>query len=277
MTEAHVPLVTPFPNEQLLIVADTLNDLEKVWLANSNRLGTLTRSTEDSDGYVRGHGLPEDHPVVLTLGGIVDALNQLVKEVSSEVEQAVKKHPLGPWIKSTRGVGFKQGARMIAALSGDPYVNLLTGEPRTVSQLWRYCGLDVLPFDPEQSAVQATIDARGTYDGAPQTTVPGHVRPDTQMIIAGDRPPGSGHAPKRTRGQKNTWNPDARMRAYLIGAKCVQVGGPYREVYDQRRAHTAVTRPEWTPGHSHNDGIRVASKAMLRDMWREAKRLHEND
>ncbi len=43
---------------------------------------------------------------------------------------------------------------------------------------------------------------------------------------------------------------------------------------DQRRAHTATSHPEWTDGHSHNDGLRVASKAILRDLWRAARDWH---
>jgi hypothetical protein len=45
--------------------------------------------------------------------------------------------------------------------------------------------------------------------------------------------------------------------------------------YDARRAHTAVTHPDWTDGHSHNDALRVASKAILRDLWRAARDWHQ--
>ena len=45
-------------------------------------------------------------------------------------------------------------------------------------------------------------------------------------------------------------------------------------VIDQRRQRTATTHPEWTPGHSLNDAMRVASKRLLRDLWREARRCH---
>ena len=31
---------------------------------------------------------------------------------------------------------------------------------------------------------------------------------------------------------------------------------------------------EWTPGHSLNDAMRVASKRLLCDLWREARRCH---
>lgn len=41
--------------------------------------------------------------------------------------------------------------------------------------------------------------------------------------------------------------------------------------------HTAITHPEWTPGHSLNDGMRIASKRLLRDLWREARRIHAEE
>jgi len=49
---------------------------------------------------------------------------------------------------------------------------------------------------------------------------------------------------------------------------------PYRVVYDTRRAHTAVTHPEWTDGHSHNDALRIAAKEVLKDLWRAARDYH---
>jgi hypothetical protein len=58
---------------------------------------------------------------------------------------------------------------------------------------------------------------------------------------------------------------------HLDGCKC----SPYRIKVDQRRTRTLLTHPEWKPGHSLNDGMRVASKELLKDLWREAKRIHE--
>jgi hypothetical protein len=49
---------------------------------------------------------------------------------------------------------------------------------------------------------------------------------------------------------------------------------PYRVVYDRRRAHTAKTRPDWTDGHHHNDALRVASKEVLKQLWRAARDWH---
>lgn len=44
----------------------------------------------------------------------------------------------------------------------------------------------------------------------------------------------------------------------------------YRLLYEQRRAHTATTHPEWTAGHSHNDALRIVGKQLLADLWEAA-------
>ena len=133
------PVVTLF-DPTLALAADVLDDLERVKVSNENRLRQLTRSTEDSDGELRGFGLDESHPDVARLASLVPACKT--------------------------GTGIAD---------------------------------------------------------------------------------------------------------HLDGCAC----SPYRVVVDERRKHTAVTHPDWTPGHSLNDAMRVASKRLLRDLWREARRLHE--
>ena len=45
------------------------------------------------------------------------------------------------------------------------------------------------------------------------------------------------------------------------------IGGPYRAVYDARRARTAETHPDWSKAHSHNDALRIMTKRLIRDLW----------
>lgn len=45
--------------------------------------------------------------------------------------------------------------------------------------------------------------------------------------------------------------------------------GPYGEIYQKRRAHTAAAHQDWSKGHSYMDAIRVMMKAFLKDLWRE--------
>lgn len=92
-----------------------------------------------------------------------------------------------------------------------------------------------------------------------------------------------GHAPRRQRGQQANWSTRAKTRAYLMAEACVKlVGGgtkrrsPYRDVYDAARAHDEARQSEretpLTDGHCHARAMRRVSKAILADMWAEARK-----
>jgi hypothetical protein len=69
---------------------------------------------------------------------------------------------------------------------------------------------------------------------------------------------------------------DSMFRAQWQSAKKAggDVGkpnGPYGQVYADRRAHTAVTHPDWSKMHAHRDALRVMMKRFLKDLrhaWR---------
>lgn len=231
----------------LSTLSDMLDDLQATRTANENRLRELTRSAEDRDGKVRGFGLRDDHSSVVQITALVTALVKMERAAVLELQRCLRKHPLGPWVKATKGVGEKQGARLLAAV-GDPYWNDLHERPRTVSELWAYCGYHVL----------------------------------------------DGKAPARARGAKANWSATAKMRAYLVAESCMkQRESPYRVVYDDARAHDegalhpneckrcgpagrpAQVGSPLSKGHAHARAMRKVSKAVLRDLWRESKRLHE--
>lgn len=240
------PNVCSLADPTLALAADILDDLEKVKNANQNRLRTLTRNTTDADGEMRGFGLDTTHPDVARLAAIVDLLTKAEHDATLNLQRAMRKHALGPWVKQQKGVGEKQAARLLAAI-GDPYWNNATNAPRTVSALWAYCGLHVA----------------------------------------------NGEAARRRKGVQANWSTNAKTRAWLIIEACMKqldpacktgTGiadhtdgcrcSPYRVAVDNRRHHTATTHPDWTAGHSLNDAMRVASKQLLRDLWREAHRAH---
>lgn len=224
------------------MAAQVVDDLERTRIANENRLRQMTRDETDSDGEERGLGLTTDHPDVARLAGVVDGLVALEHQAVLGLQRAMRRHPLGPWVKEQQGVGEKQAARLLAVI-GDPYWNTLHDRPRTVSELWAYCGLHVVPA--------------GGDHGATATH-------------------GSAVAARRVKGKKANWSNDAKTRAYLVAVSCMKSpGSPYRDVYLDRRAHTLVTQPDWTSGHSHNDALRITSKAILRDLWSAARDLHE--
>lgn len=254
MTTTYVPtLDAPY----LSLSADILDDLEKVRIANENRLRQLTRSVEDVDDEVRGFGLTEDSPEVAHVTKLVETLVATEHDAETNLKRELRGHPLGAWVKGARGVGEKQAARLLAAI-GDPYIrppmensdgDLEPARPRTVSELWAYCGY--------------------------------HVMPD-------------GSAAARRRGEHANWSATAKMRVYLIAVSIVKAGGPYREVYDRARVKydgavhdreckrcgpsgkPAQPGSELSAGHQHNRALRLVSKEILKDLWIEAKRIHES-
>ncbi|WP_347590361.1 hypothetical protein [Acrocarpospora sp. B8E8] len=125
---------------------------------------------------------------------------------------------------------------------------------------------------------------------------------------------GVGVAPKRARGAKANWSDTARTRARLIAESCIKqlartcpadaeqgfathadgcACARYRKVYDATRVKYAdaihhVECPQCGPkgkpaqpgsdlsrGHKHGRALRAVSKELLKDLWREARRIHE--
>lgn len=251
----------------LAILADAVDDLEQVRVATENRLRSL--------GEVKGI---EDSPEAKRMQSVLDGIAALEHGAVLNLQREMKASPLGPWMESMKGVGAKQLARLLGAI-GDPYWNDLHGRPRTVSELWAYCGLHTVPADQ---------------------TITGH-----QIRSVG----GDTNVPARRRkGTKANWSSTAKSRVWLIADSCIkQMDSPYRAKYDEYRAIAATkvhshqcqnskrpplasngcgTRehPEWgapgSPwrnGHRHAYALRRVSKDILKDLWRESRRLHGRD
>ncbi|HOW94831.1 MAG TPA: hypothetical protein PLF91_10110 [Mycolicibacterium fallax] len=243
----------------LALAADVVDDLERVKIANQNRLRTLTAQDE------YGHGMSVDHPDVKRLAALVKALEDAEHQATLNLARVMRHHPLGGWVKASKGVGEKQAARLLASI-GDPYWNDLHSRPRRLRELYAFCGMSVVGTGTNRSC-------------------------DSQT------PCGAGSAPTKVRGERVTWNPDARMRLWLIASKTVMVGhgGPYRQVYDEGRLKYADAihaeeckrcGPKGKPAqpdsplsaaHQHARAIRLIAKAILRDLWTAAKNIHEGE
>lgn len=247
----------------LLIYADALDDLERVRIATENRVRSL-RQVKGLDGS----------PEADRMDAMVTGLRSLEHGAELELKRALRKHPLGPWIKATVGIGEKQGGRLLAAI-GDPATR------RTVSQLWAYCGYHVLSAGHSENGHQKNLA------GGDPSSNPGQQGIGTHLGHAGV-------APTRKRGQKANWNSDAKMRAFLVAESCMKKRhSPYRIVYDNGRAKyadalhpteckrcgpagkPAAAGSPLSDGHKHARALRLVAKAVLRDLWIEARRVQE--
>lgn len=224
--------------------AQLLDDIEGIRKSSANRLRILTASDADTDGVVRGFGLDESNYSVKALRNLQDGVDGMEKEVVKALQKIMKDHPLGSWVKAQKGVGEKQAARLLSAI-GDPYMR------------------------PETEIVDDDDNVIEVRPGGPRTV-------SQLWAYAGLHVGDDGVAVRRKKGVQSNWKTEIKTRAYLVATSCIkQMDSPYRKIYDKRRAHTATTNPTWTDGHSHNDALRIVSKALLRDMWIESKRLHD--
>lgn len=95
-----------------------LDDLERVRIMNSNRIGA----------YEREFGKAPPH-----YEAIQARLKATEHETVLELQREWRRHPLAPWAKTIPGAGEKLMARLIAE-TGDP------AERPNVAKLWQYCG-----------------------------------------------------------------------------------------------------------------------------------------
>lgn len=286
---------TPGLDDSVLTLASAvLDDLESVRVANENRLRQLTRSVEDKDGHDRGFGLSIHNPDVLALAGIVAAMNCksevlndlgwvrpakergtpccLEHSAESNLAALMKRHPLGPWVKQAKGVGDKQAARLLAAV-GDPYWNYLHDRPRLVSELWSYCGYG----DAEKQVRRKGVKSNWSDDAKKRVHLIAK-----KCVLQLSKPCYS------VKG-------DDGLVTHTVHVEGECVCGGYRLLYDERKAHYAGSvhprecvrctgkgesaAPVGSlrkAAHVDSLALRAVKKKILRDMWREAKRLHDD-
>ena len=261
----HAPVLV---DHHLAVLANRVNDLEDFRKASANQLGALTRVGEDADGEERGYGLPTDHPAVVESQAIVDAIKAIEDQAIKNLQKKLKKSPLGPWVLAQKGIGFKTMARLLAA-TGDPFWNGLHDRPRTVSELWAYCGYK--PGQRKQKGEQvnwsteAKMRAFNCIDPVKQQLR----KPCVSLKDADNNHVGAVH---------------------VDGCRC----SPYRVIYDEAKAKyvgsvhneecprcTGKGKPPAPigsprkPAHVDQMAVRYATKILLKNLWREAKRLHE--
>lgn len=235
----------------LALAADVRDDLQRVRIANQNRLRHLTRTEADEDGEMRGLGMDESHPDVARLSALIDMLAEAEHQATLNLNRAMRKHPLGPWCKSQKGIGHGTLPARLLAMIGDPYVNMQTGEVRTVSQLWSYCGHGDASRKKRKGMTQADLFALGN--------------PDAKMVVHL-----IAEGVMKARGQyrdvydKRKANTEGREHA----AECVRCGPSGKP---------AQPGSPWSDAHRHADALRITGKEILRGLWREAKRLHDGD
>ena len=220
----------------LVIHAESVDDLERVRISNENRLRSLTTV----------YGLTPDHPDVARMAGIVEAMGKFEHDATLNLQRAMRRHPLGPWVKAQKGIGEKQAARLLASI-GDPYWNTLHQRPRTVSELWAYAGMHVINgASPRHQKGQ-----QGNWNDTARMRI---------WLIASAMPkfPGGTYEQAYRAARE-------KYAASTHAAPCARCGP---------KGKPAPAGSDLSDGHKHARAIRIVAKEILRDLWIEARRLH---
>jgi hypothetical protein len=230
----------------LRLAADSVDDIEKLRIAAENRLSALTRTEEDKDGLVRGQGLSVLQPERIRAEMMLASIKALEHEAVLDLQRAVRKHPVYPWLKRSKGVGEKQGARLLASI-GDPYWNSLHNRPRTVSELWAYCGYSVI-------------------DGAAQRRQKGQQsnwssEAKMRAFLIAESCVKAGGQYREVYDAARTQYKDA-----IHSKDCVRCGPSGTPA----KAGTPLSA-----GHQHARALRAIAKRVLQDIWIEARTVHE--
>jgi ribosomal protein L37E len=226
----------------LTIYADLLDDLERSRIATENRL----RAVRDVKGLA---GSPEEE----RLDAIAMGLAVAERQATNELRKAVKAHPLGPWVGAQMGVGVKQAGRLLGVL-GDPAHRFdpETGEvvPRTVSQLWSYCGYG------DASRQRRRRGEKANWNADLKTRA--YLIAESCIKQVGKGSP---------------------YRAVYDEARAKYADAVHAEEC-RRCGPSGSPAPAGSPlsdGHKHARALRAVAKTFLRDLWEEARRVQMHD
>lgn len=274
--------------ETIRTLGRLLDDLERVRIMNSNRIGALERQF--------GEAIPH-------LVEISDPLQQAEHLAELELVRTWRKHPLAPWAKAVRGLGEKSVARLIAEI-GDPAIGT-TGHWEVSKNGATQEGESDTSDAPEITAMpeaeDQTVDAEDAQKDRRWVIDEAFERTVSQLwAYAGVGDPARNRIPKGATQSElmRRGKPRAKKQLYLIGTGMLKAGvrrneegesyaiSPWGQLYlDARekystRIHTDACPPchaqagdAWRPGHQHMAALRIVEKEFLKELWKEARRL----
>ena len=223
-------------------------------------LALLADHDNDPDALLREIRETGGGPVPL-LGRLYANAWEQEREMGAQMQSLISRHPAWSWLQGVRGIGSVLAARLLSRLD-------ITRAPSPAS-FWAYCGLGTVAAEElvcEQCGTRVFV-APGTKVSAPHAlagrrgTCAGPLRPRGlagTVRVAQGRP---------RRGERAAYDLEAKTICYLIGVSFVRCGGPYRDVYDERKAHIASQHPDWPPKRVHLAAVRATVKRFLADLW----------
>lgn len=185
---------------------------------------------------------PEDAAVAAALGGDLAVIRGCLAPVEAarhqvelEMARQARKLPVAAWAAGVTGFGERALAVLVGE-AGD------LSAYATRDKLWRRLGL--APYEGKAGKTWR-IGREGSLTAEQWTDYGYSGRRRAQVYALIDEP---------------------------LFRHQTHRAGPYRAVYDHRRARTAETHPDWTPARAHADALRIMTKQLVSDLWSEWRR-----
>jgi hypothetical protein len=238
----------------LATLAGMLDDIEGLRKAMNNRVVVLAERTEGKDGVVRGYGLGSDHKGVKVIQERIAELEATEHATVLSLQKAMKAHPLGALVAETTGLGMKTVARLLGEI-GDPYWHKSEDRPRSVSELFSYCGIAGPGYRRKKGCQCAwNTDARTKLFNIVEPTIRG--KGPYRAVYDAGRERYANHIHSHECMNQSRSNPNGcGTREH---PEWGDVGAP------------------WRPGHQHKGAMRLVMREVLRDLWEESKAWHKD-
>jgi hypothetical protein len=201
-------------------------------------------------------------------GGPVPILGRLYasawaqeREMGAQMDELITLHPVWPWLRDVRGVGSTLASRLLSRLD-------IARAPSPAS-FWAYCGLGTVAaaeFVCDECGARA-FAAPGTRLVKPHTMIGTRERCAGRLRVRGLASNVRVAQARPRRGEQAPYDLEAKAVCYLIGVSFVRCGGPYRDVYDERKAHLAAEHEAWPPKRVHLAAARATVKRFLAELW----------
>ena len=217
-------------------------------------------SDVDADALLREIRERGGGPVPL-LGRLYAAAWRQECEMGAQMETLVARHPVWPWLREVRGVGTILASRLLTRLD--------LARASSPASFWSYCGLGTVV------AEELACDVCGAraYVAPGTRMARAHSAPGRRGACTGAmRPRGPADGVRVAqgrprRGERATYDLEAKTVCYLIGVSFVRCGGPYRAVYDERKAYLAAAHRDWPARRVHLAAVRATVKRFLTELW----------
>lgn len=193
----------------------------------------------------------------------VPVLQKVERELKRECEKVARGSAYSRWVEDTMGLG----RAVFLVLGLLPPVD----EFRSVRSLWKYCGLDVR----NGRAPRLTKGTRAGFSSVLRAYVLYRLGESCVRVGAGPYREVYDRRKEHTRVTHPPMLEEAAGCSWCDAAYRASASARAARSLERERQSVAsdcceAGGPHWSDGRRHRDAVRVAAKAILRDMWRVA-------